>query len=60
VQVLGGETEGKWTLRSPVSGQEDNIKVDRQEMVWAAWIYQAQDRENWRAFVNTVTNLLVP
>lgn len=36
VRGLGGEIEGKWTLRSPVTRQEDNTKVDHQEMVWAA------------------------
>ena len=60
VRGLGGEIERKWTLRSPESRQDDNTKADHQEMVWAVWIYQAQDRGKWRAFVNTVMNLLFP
>jgi hypothetical protein len=40
----------------------DNIKIDLREMGWADmdWIDLAQDREQWRALVNTVMNLRVP
>jgi hypothetical protein len=40
----------------------DNIKMDLIEMVWdgVAWIDMAQDRDQWRALVNTVLNLRVP
>jgi hypothetical protein len=41
---------------------EDNIKMDLGE-IWideANWIRLAQDRVQWRAFVNTVMNLRVP
>jgi len=35
---------------------EDNIKEDLQEMRWVGmkWINLAQDRERWRALVNSV------
>jgi hypothetical protein len=40
----------------------DNIKMDLKEMGWDGmdWIDLAQDREEWRALVNTVMNLQVP
>jgi hypothetical protein len=40
----------------------DNIKMHIREIRWGgmAWIDLAQVREQWRAFVNTVTNLRVP
>jgi len=38
----------------------DNIKMDFQEVRWGMdWIDLAQDRDKWRALVNTVANLLV-
>jgi hypothetical protein len=41
---------------------EDNIKQDLREIGidGANWIQLAQDRVQWRAFVNTVMNLRVP
>jgi hypothetical protein len=40
----------------------DNTKIDLRETGWddMDWIDLAQDRDKWRALVNTVTNLRVP
>jgi hypothetical protein len=40
----------------------DNIKMDLRElrMDGEVWIDMAQDRDQWRALVNTVLNLRVP
>jgi hypothetical protein len=40
----------------------DNIKMDLREIGWDGmdWIDLAQDRDRWRALVNTVMNLRVP
>jgi hypothetical protein len=40
----------------------DNIKMDLRELGWdgVEWMDIAQDRDQWRALVNTVLNLLVP
>jgi hypothetical protein len=40
----------------------DNIKMDLREIGWddMNWIFLAQDRDQWRALVNTVMNLRVP
>jgi hypothetical protein len=40
----------------------DNIRMDLVEMGWADvdWIGLAQDRDKWRALVNSVLNLRVP
>jgi hypothetical protein len=39
-----------------------NIKMDLEETIWAGvdWIGLAQDRDQWKAFVNVVMNLRVP
>jgi hypothetical protein len=36
--------------------------MDLREIAWDGmdWIFLTQDREQWRALVNTVMNLLVP
>jgi hypothetical protein len=40
----------------------DNIKMDFRKIRWDGmdWIDLAQDRDQWRALVNTVMNLRVP
>jgi hypothetical protein len=60
-RVLVGRPEGKSPLK-PRLRWEDNIKIDLKEigMDGANWIRLAQDRVQWRAFVNTVMNLRVP
>jgi hypothetical protein len=41
---------------------DGRIKVDINDIGWDTidWIYLSQDRDNWRAVVNTVMNLRVP
>jgi hypothetical protein len=61
-RVLIGRPEGKRPLGSPRRRWEDNIIMDLGE-IWidgANGIQLAQDRVQWRAFVNTVMNLRVP
>jgi hypothetical protein len=58
-----GKPEGKRPLRRPRRRWVDNIKTDLGEMGgWDGidWINLAQDRDQWRALVNTVMNLRVP
>jgi hypothetical protein len=40
----------------------DNIKMDLREIGFGDvdWIHLAQDRDRWRAVVNTVMNLQIP
>jgi hypothetical protein len=61
-RVLVGRPEGKRPLGRPKRRWEDNIKLDLREIriVGASSIRLAQDRVQWRAFVNTIINLRVP
>jgi hypothetical protein len=61
-RVLVGRPEGKRPLGRPRRRWEDNIKMDLGEIGidGTNWIRLAQDRVQWRAFVNTVMNLRVP
>jgi hypothetical protein len=61
-RVLVGRPEGKRPLGRPRRRWEDNIKLDfrEREIDGSNWIQLAQDKIQWRAFVNTVMNLRVP
>jgi hypothetical protein len=60
--ILVGRPEGRRPLGRPGCRWEDNIKMDLREIGFedVDWIHWAQDRERWRALVNTVMNLRVP
>jgi hypothetical protein len=58
---LVGKPEGKRLLGRPRSRWVDDIKMDLAEKGWDGvdWIGLAQDREKWRALMNTVMSLPV-
>jgi hypothetical protein len=55
-RVLVGKPEEKRPLGRPRPRWEDNIKMDLQEVGWGGmdWICLAQNKDRWRAVVNTV------
>ena len=57
-----GKPEAKRPLGRPRLRWEDNIMMDIQEVGCGDmdWIDLAQDRDRWRALVNTLVNLRVP
>jgi hypothetical protein len=57
-----GKPEGKSPLGRPRRRWEENIRIDLREIRLGGmdWIELAQDRDQWRALVNTVMNLRVP
>jgi hypothetical protein len=60
-RILVGKPEGKKPLGRPRRRWEDNIRMDLREIGWGGmdWIGLAQDKDQWRALVNTVMNLRV-
>ncbi|PNF18551.1 hypothetical protein B7P43_G08490 [Cryptotermes secundus] len=60
-KVLVGKPEGNRTLGRPRRMWMDNIKKGLRETGWDEmdWINLAQERDQWRSFVNTVMNLQV-
>jgi hypothetical protein len=60
--ILAGRPEGRRPLGRPRLRWEDNITMDLREIGFGDvdWIHLAQDRDRWRALVNTVMNLRVP
>jgi hypothetical protein len=60
-RVLVGKPEGNRLLGRPRRRWEDEIRMDLRETGYGGveWIKMAQDRERWRAVVNTVMNLRV-
>jgi hypothetical protein len=63
-RILVGTPEGKRPLGRPRRRWEDNIRMDLREIGWGGsgvdWIDLSEDRDQWRALVNTVMNLRVP
>jgi hypothetical protein len=57
-----GKPEGKRSLGRPRRRWVDDIEMDLREIGWDGvdWIDVAQDRDHWRALMNTVLNLRVP
>jgi hypothetical protein len=60
--ILVEKPEGKRPQGRPRCGWVDNIKMELREIGWDGmdWIDLAQDRDQWRALVNMVTNFRVP
>jgi hypothetical protein len=61
-RISVGKPERKRPLGIFKCRWEDNIKMDFREIGWGGMdcIDVAQDRDRWRALVNTVMNLRVP
>jgi hypothetical protein len=61
-RISVGKLEGKRPLGRPRLMWADNIKMDLREIGWDGvdWINMAQDRDQWRALLNTVLNIRVP
>jgi hypothetical protein len=60
--ILVGKPEGKRPLGRPKRRWRNNIGMDLSEIGFGdvVWIRLSQDRDRWRALVNTVMNLRVP
>jgi hypothetical protein len=61
-RILVRKPEEKRPLGRPSRRWVDNIKMDLREIGWDGmdWIELGQDRDQWRALVNTVMKLRVP
>jgi hypothetical protein len=61
-RILVGKPEGKRPLGRQRRRWVDNFKKDLKEIGWDRmdWIDLTQDRDQWKALVNTVMNLRGP
>ena len=61
-KILTDKPIGKRPLERLRRRCEDNIRIDLEEIGLNAgnWVDSAQDRDYWRALVNTVLTLRVP
>jgi hypothetical protein len=59
---LIGKPNGKGLSGMPRRTWEDNIRIDLKEIGINTrnWVDSAQDRDYWRALLNSALNLLVP
>jgi hypothetical protein len=60
-RILVGKPEGRRPLGRPRHRWVDNVRMDFEKMGWGDvdWIDLSQDRNRWRALVNSVLNLRV-
>jgi hypothetical protein len=60
--IFVGKPEGKGLLGRYKRRWEDNFRIDHREIGCGGmdWIDLTHDRDQWRALVNTATNLRVP
>jgi hypothetical protein len=60
--IFSGKHEGKRPLKRPKYRWQDNIIMQHtgRRLEGVDWIHLAQDRNRWRALLNTVMNLRVP
>jgi hypothetical protein len=61
-KILVGKPEWRRPLGRHRRRWKDNIKMDLREIGFGDvdWIHSDQDRDRWRALVNTVMSLRVP
>jgi hypothetical protein len=61
-KILVGKREGKRPHGRPRHRWKDNIRMDLGGIRWkdVDWLHLAQDRDQWRAVVNTAMKLPVP
>jgi hypothetical protein len=61
-RLLVVKPEGKRSLGRPRRRWVDYVRMDLGEVLWGDvdWIVLFQDRNRWRALVNSVLNLRVP
>jgi hypothetical protein len=61
-RLLVGKPERKRPLERPRRRWVGNIRMDLGEVGWSDvdWIGLAQDRNRWRALVNSILNFRVP
>jgi hypothetical protein len=60
-KILVGKPEGKKPLRRARHRWQSNIRMDPGEIVWEGvdWIHLAEDRDQWQAFVNIYSSLIL-
>jgi hypothetical protein len=59
---LFGKHEGKREMGRYRSRWEHSIRMDLREIGWEGvyWMHLVQNRDRWRALVNTVMNIRIP